>query len=388
MTAAHTSSPRLGGIRLRTPSADALAAASRSFLAQLAQLGLQHAVETADGPPSLQEGVETSFHLRADLAEKWAPGLDTTGLTAQLKLDTQHRTGDLEREIFLAMLLSPVGFAFAGPAELASAVRIRRNLVVAARQTALAFHTTEVDRPDDCWHYDQDRGFTVRPGHALIASLQKATQPDTMGRRYSFSCYRATEYVILLAIAQELEHCNPALLAELQQQWERRAIASGQFHDVFLHEYGSMQAPLPPRYYVPGDRLWFRNPDAHSSDVSGYEGSWVFYLGGGLFTNLWKREQPYTLTAKCVELFHWRHATCLDAAGELRIDEAIVEARVKASMADPDEMAQILELMLRLRDPQGVYLSGGCIDTSREYPRGVCPGSAELVLPPPESLLN
>jgi hypothetical protein len=55
-------------------------------------------------------------------------------------------------------------------------------------------------------------------------------------------------------------------------------------------------------------------------------------------------------------------------------------------MADPDEMAQILELMLRLREPQGVYLSGGCIDTSREYPRGVWPGSAELVLPTPEPL--
>lgn len=387
MTAAHTPSPRTGGIRLRTPSAAALAAASQSFVAHLAQLGLQHDVETANGPPSLQEGVETSFHLRADLAEKWAPGLDTAGL-ASLPPPGGHQASDPEREIVLAMLLSPVGFVFAGHAELASAVRIRRNLVVAARQTALAFHTTEVDRPACCWHYDEDRGFTVRPGHALIASLQKATQPDASGKRYSFSCYRATEYVVLLAVAQELEHCNPALLAELQQQWECRAIASGQFHDVFLHEYGSMQAPLPPRYYVPGDRLWFRNPDAHSSDVSGYEGSWVFYLGGGLFTNFWKREQPYTLTAKCVELFHWRHATYRDAAGELRIDEDIVEERVKASLANPAEMAQILALMLRLREPAGVYQSGGCIDTSREYPRGVWPGSAELVLPTPDQAPN
>ncbi|MDP3709961.1 MAG: hypothetical protein Q8R56_18090 [Polaromonas sp.] len=384
MTAVHTSSHRTGGIRLRTPSTDALAAASRSFLTQLAQLGLQYEVDTANGPPSLQDGVEISFHLRAELAEKWAPGLDTAGLTSPSRPqpDQPHANANaLDREILLAMLLSPVGFEFAGHAELASAVRIRRNLVVAARQTALAFHTTEVDRPEDCWRYDEDSGFTVRPGHALIASLQKATQPDTSGKRYSFSCYRATEYVILLAIAQELEFCNPALLDGLQQQWERRAIASGQFHDVFLREYGSMQAPLPPRYYVPGDRLWFRNPDAHSSDVSGYEGSWVFYLGGGLFTNFWKREQPYTLTAKCLELFHWRHATYRDAAGELRIDEGIVEERVKASMADPAQVAQILELMLRLREPRGVYQSGGCIDTSREYPRGVCPGSADLVLP-------
>lgn len=381
MTIAHTSSLSAGGIRLRTRSAETLAAASHSLLAQLAQLGLQHNIQTTDEVPSPGGGVEKSFYLRAELAQKWAPGLDTTNLTALLQLDTEHRADDLDREILLALLLSPVAFEFPSHAELASAVRIRRNLVVAARKTALAFHTTEVDRPEDCWIYATEQGFTVRTGHALIAALQKATQPEASGKLYSFSCYRATEYVILLAIAQELAQCNPALLERLQQQWERRAITSGQFHEVFLREYGSMEVPLPPKYYVPGDRLWFRNPDAHSSDVSGYEGSWVFYLGGGLFTNLWKRDQPYTLTSKCLELFHWRHATYLDEEGELRIDESIVEARVKASLADPAQTTQILELMLRLREPKGVYQSGGCIDTSREHPRWVCPGSTDLVLP-------
>ncbi|MES2361785.1 MAG: hypothetical protein V4646_08275 [Pseudomonadota bacterium] len=380
MTVVPSSNPHPGGIRLRTKTPDALAAASYSLLTQLEQLGLHDAVESAEHPPGA--GPARSFYLRPGLAGQWAPGLDTTGLNQRLQLDTEHDTQDLEREILLAMLLSPIGFEFPGHAELASAVRVRRNIVLAARKTALAFHTTEAERPEDCWTYIAGKGFTVRPGHALIPALQKATQPDSSGKLYSFSCYRATEYVILLAIAQELEHCNPALMQALQQQWERRPIMSGQFHDVFLYEYGSMEAPLPPKYYVPGDRLWFRNPDAHSSDVTGYEGSWVFYLGGGLFTNFWKREQPYTLTAKCLELFHWRHATYTDAAGELQINESIVEARVKDSMADAEQSAEILELMLRLREPKGVYQSGGCIDTSREYPRGVCPGTADMVLPP------
>ncbi|MFC6281260.1 MULTISPECIES: hypothetical protein [Polaromonas] len=379
MTAIPSYSPHSGGIRFHTKTADTLAAASDNFLAQLEQLGLQDAVESAVQPCGA--GTARSFYLRPHLAAQWAPGLDTTGLNQRLQLDTEGQAEDLEREILLAMLLSPVGFEFAGHTELASAMRIRRNIVLAARKTALAFHTTEAERPEDCWTYIAGKGFTVRPGHALIPALQKATQPDTSGKLYSFSCYRATEYVILLAIAQELEHCNPALMQALQQQWERRPIMSGQFHDVFLYEYGSMEAPLPPKYYVPGDRLWFRNPDAHSSDVTGYEGSWVFYLGGGLFTNFWKREQPYTLTAKCLELFHWRHATYTDSAGELQINESIVEARVKDSMADAKQSAEILELMLRLREPKGVYQSGGCIDTSREYPRGVCPGTADMVLP-------
>lgn len=121
------------------------------------------------------------------------------------------------------------------------------------------------------------KGFVVKPGYSLIASLIEATQPHVSSKLYSFSsfsCYRATEYLLVLlpAIAQEVERNNPELLARLQQQWGQRPIMSGQFHDVFLREYGSMQGSLPPKYYVPGDRLWFRNPDGHSSDVSGYAG--------------------------------------------------------------------------------------------------------------------
>jgi len=258
---------------------------------------------------------------------------------------------------------------------------MRRNIVLAARKTALAFYTAEADRPEDCWTHDDERGFTVRPGHALIAALQKATQPEASGKRYAFSCYRATEYVLLLAIAQELQLSNPALLAALQRQWEYRAIMSEAFRAVFLREHGSMEAPLPPGYYVPGDRVWFRNPDAHSSHATGYEGSWVLYLGGGLFTNFWTADPPYTLHSKCLEMFQWRHAAYTDSTGEVRINEDLVTARLKALAADPAQTAQILQQMLRLRDTQGVLQSGGCLDASREYPRRVCPGTADLVLP-------
>ena len=57
------------------------------------------------------------------------------------------------------------------------------------------------------------------------------------------SCYRATEYVTVLGIAQELEEANPALARDLQRQWETRAVMSGRFHDTFLHEYGSLAEP-------------------------------------------------------------------------------------------------------------------------------------------------
>ena len=120
---------------------------------------------------------------------------------------------------------------------------------------------------------------------------------------YAFSCNRATEYVILLAIAEEARTSHPELLCQLQAQWEKKAISFEQFQDVFLNELGALEQPLPMHYYVPGDRVWFRNPDSHSSDVRGFEGSWVFYLGGGMFVNFWKRDQPFNLLSKCCLLY-------------------------------------------------------------------------------------
>lgn len=367
---------REGGIVLDAPHGFMAEALRRDVAAWLERFELAGKVEVQ---PASGGGLRLA--LRAELAQAWAPGHDTLQLCERCGLDPQHSREDLEREIVIALLAAPVPYDFPDLTELASAVRVRRNIVEAARRTALAFGTAEAERPEGWWTYAPGRSFTVLPGKPLIEALRLATQPEASGKLYSFSCYRATEYVILLAVAQELAATNPGLLQQLQQRWEDKAIMSGQFHDVFLREVGSMDAPLPSRYYVPGDRLWFRNPDAASSDASGYEGSWVFYLGGGLFTNFWKRNQPFTLTSKCVEIYHWRHAVYTDEEGEPRIDETVVERHVRQSMADPAEVERIMRRMVRLRDPKGVYGAGGCIDASREHPRRLCPGTTDLVVP-------
>ncbi|MEZ5740435.1 MAG: hypothetical protein R3E68_13965 [Burkholderiaceae bacterium] len=312
---------------------------------------------------------------------RWTPEGDTLALAARLALPPQASGWALEREILVALLSSPVPYAFPSAQELASAVRIRCNTVEAARRTALAFDTDAAERPWDYWSYDEETGFTLREGKALIPALMAAIDPQRTGNRYAFSCYRASEYVMLVGIAQELALSNPALLAQLEARWRTRAIQSGLFHDVFLREYGSNSQPFPMRHYTPGDRVWFRNPDPLSSDVAGYEGSWVIYLGGGLFANFWKDEAPFTLSGKCVEVYHWRHAVVGDDPGSMTIDEAIVEARVRRSMADPQELDAILRLMQRYRLPAGSTPAGGCIDTTRESPRWVCPRTSELDIP-------
>lgn len=367
----------LGGVLIRVAGATGLAAARKSFLKHVEKLDIDQLIQATIE----DDGQSIRFRLRTPVIQALASACNTLHLCEKLHLRSQTSPSDLEKEILLAMLLGPIAFEYPSYAELAASIRIRRHIVEAARHTALSFHVSKTERPADYWTYSDENGFTVLPGKPLIEALRMATQPGLSGQQYSFSCYRATEYVILLGIAQELAVSNPGLLRQLQQQWESRAIMSGKYHDIFLREYGSLKEPLPPEYYVPGDRLWFRNPDERSSDVTGYEGSWVIYLGCGMFTNFWECDKPYNMTEKCLEIYHWRNGVYRDTEGRLQMNEALVARHVSVTLDNPVETGRILERMMRLRDPSGVYADGGCIDPSREYPRLVCPGTSDIILP-------
>lgn len=286
----------------------------------------------------------------------------------------------LENEILLGLLSSPYPQIFPSYEELLSHIRARKFIAQAAKLTSLRFDTRAVDRPMSHWLYDEALGFTLKPSRSLIEALRLATQPAFSGSEFAFSCYRASEYVILLGIALEAQISNPLLYEKLQQQWQVKAIASGAFHETFLIEHGTLADPIPMLHYIPGDRVWFRNPDPRSSNVSGYEGSWVIYMGAGLFSNFWDCSRPFSLDEKCVELFHWRDGAYLDDAGVWCMDEAVVAQQVAQSLADPFELQSILLRMKKYREPSGVYQNGGCIDATRESPRLLRPQTCDIVL--------
>jgi hypothetical protein len=312
---------------------------------------------------------------------KWTPEFDTLRLATTIREFYGPNVSDpLEKETLLAMLACPIGFDYPSVEESESSFRIRVNIARAASKTFLSFDAYGAERPDDYWHYDEEKGFLIKQGMPLIEALRLATQPGESGTVYSFSCYRATEYVVALGIAQEAHRVNPKLMRRLQTQAERRAIRSGEFHEVFMKEYGSREKPLPPKYYVAGDRVWFKNPDPESANALGFEGSWLFYIGNGLFSDFWKRDKAFTLELKCLEIYHWRDSTYQDEQGVHWMDEQRVQQHMRQTEQSPEKIAEIMSKMQRIQDGRGVYADGGCIDPSREYTRWVRPKSCDIQL--------
>lgn len=284
----------------------------------------------------------------------------------------------LEREVVLAMVRSPITYFFPSYDEFFASVRIRRNAADAARISQITFDTEAALRPLDYWTYVDDKGFTLNENKFLVEALTKTIHPEEGNMMYSFSCSRACEYVVLLGLIQELAETNTELLVRIEKRWRSRPLLSTAFDDAFIKEHGDFKNPLPIRFYVPGDRIWFRNPDKYSTNVTGFEGSWVVYLGFGRFSNYWDFTQPTSIEQKCLEMFHWRHGVVKLGNGEFWMDEPLVAEYVKKSLANPQARDDIVARMMKLHDESGVYKDGGFISPSRDEIRWVCKSTTQI----------
>ena len=312
-------------------------------------------------------GNERHLHFRAShrlLA--LCPDFDTANITTFLRTRQSNKDPALMSEIILAMALSLNIVYFGSEQDLKSNLRMRCTVVQLASRTELNFDTSSITRPQAYWIYTKENGFLLRQGVSLADGLERALCPDVSGYTYAFSCQRASEYLMLYAVVCELQRVNKTGLNDVEQQWRKRALTGDDFLFRFLGEQGTRENPMPMRHYIPGDRIWFKNPDDHSSDIEGFEGSWVIYLGGGRFCNLWDCRSPYTLEEKCLEIYYWSQCVEVSPAGVPWMNEAVVKERVQLALDDPAIKKPILQKMMVYRDPAGVYADGGCIDLSRD----------------------
>lgn len=337
--------------------------------AWLEKLGIEALVT-----PSYSSNSESGYlHLTANKRlHECCPDLDTSTISNTLALDASNDAQQgIVAETLLAMALSPQTLLFSNARELISNVRMRMHAVNIAARTELNFDTSSITRPQAYWLYTKENGFLLRQGVSLAEGIERALCPDVSGYTYAFSCQRASEYLMLYAVVSELLKVNRKALQATEAQWRKRALTGDDFLFRFLEERGTRENPMPMRYYIPGDRIWFKNPDDHSSDIEGFEGSWVIYLGGGRFCNLWDRHQPYTLEEKCLEIYYWSQCVEVSPVGIPWMNEAVVKERVQLALSDPAIKNPILQKMMVYRDPAGVYADGGCIDLSRDSFRSI-----------------
>lgn len=276
----------LGGVLLHSPRGQSLQSVHWASMRQLQQHGLASLVDVAlrqaPHPASGLPEPALQITLSPTLAEHWAPQHDTRHLCHTLGLDTRH-ADDLAREILVAMLLSPQVLAFPSHEEWAAAIRVRQNTVRAARETRLNPDPRAPRHAADDWLQSPSQGLRLRPGRSLVAALQATLQPGRDQPGHHLSGYRASEWVLLLAVAEELQRHHPALYARLQQQFEQRPLRNCDVHQRLMRQMGHPQAPLPPHFAVPGDRLWFGHPSQEEATLPNAQGTWSIYLGQGRF---------------------------------------------------------------------------------------------------------
>lgn len=373
----------LGGICILKKSSVDVSLAERALKRWSEEQGLSSYVEIT------QQSVlgQYAVHIHASpILRELTPDFDTTQLSTSLGLCTKTCDEDLHKEIFLCMAASPVAYSFPSRAELFASIRTRCNVVLIARRTELEFEVKQLSRPTTFWNQNNEGAFVLRHGESLEAALEAALCPDISGGRYSFSCREASEYLMLFGLTKELQTSNPFLLEKITAQWQSEPLIADDFNDVFLFERGSRERPFPKYCYVPGGRVWFKNPDELSVEADGFEGSWVCYLGGGEFVNLWDKTRPYSIEKKCIEIYHWRHGVYTHDSGNKAIDENIVNKKIHATLSDAEEKRRILAQMMEYRAPPGVYGTGGCIDMSRDNIKWVCGGTSNIRLSSPTSL--
>jgi hypothetical protein len=369
----------LGGICILKGSSTEAEGAARTMREWCAEHGLLEFVEFTHC--TALNGY--ALHIHASPALRvLTPNFDTRHLYQALALDVQGSEQDLCKEIFLCMTASPVCYSFPTRAELFASLRARRNIVLAARRTELEFAVTALSRPSEFWDQRDEHAFVLKPGCSLPEALEHALCPDTSSNHYAFSCREASEYLMLLGLTQELQTSNPALLERITRQWQVSPLIADDFTDAFLFERGSRDRPFPKHCYVPGGRVWFKNPDENSVQADGFEGSWVCYLGAGQFVNLWDKTKPYSIEEKCVEIYHWRHGVQTQASGDCTMDEDIVHEKMEATFADAEETRRVLALMMEYRAPPGIYGTGGCIDMSRDSLKWLCHETSNINLAP------
>ena len=322
---------------------------SHEFLTLLTKLGIDDYVVR----------VNNNFVIKSYFAKLLMPDYNTLDLRKKMKLYNITKDDEdynLTVEILLCLLNTPVIFTFDSFDEFIDMIDIRKIIVKYGYLTHVNFDTGKETKVNVEYFQANDEDIILLENKSLLEGIKKSIIPKD--KLYNYSCSRITEFLLLLGLL-EVNSNNP-ICQQIESIWRRKAIKSDLFRYTFLYEYGTKENPIPMKYYIPGDRIWFRNPDDKSSYIMGYEGTWVVYLNDGLFCDFWKDggdvSHQHTLEDIIITIYNWRHSIINSSIDESSIDDKFVQQLNKNINNNPDIKNNIIKSMYKY----------GCMDKTRE----------------------
>jgi len=326
---------------------------SHEFLMLLTKLGIDDYVVR----------VNNNFVIKSYFAKLLMPDYNTLDLRKKMKLYniTNNITKDdddynLTVEILLCLLNAPVLFRFDSFDDFIDMIDSRKIIVKYGYFTHVKFDTGKDIKVNVDYFQYNDKDVILLENKSLLEGIKKSIIPKD--KLYNYSCQRITEFLLLLGLLEVNK--NKPICKQIESIWRRKAIKSELFQDTFLYEYGTKENPIPMKYYIPGDRIWLKNPDDKSSDIVGYEGTWVVYLNDGLFCDFWKDggdvSHQHTLEDIIITIYNWRHSIVKKDS----IDDKFVQQLNKNINNNPDIKNNIIKSMYKY------YADGGCMDKTRD----------------------
>lgn len=132
-------------------------------------------------------------------------------------------------------------------------------------------------------------------------------------RKYSIGCLAAARLLMLQGILDYYNRVspNPEMLSFILEKIKKGGF---KLYDIDPDRHNPkgklliIEEKIPAKNIIPGDWLYFKNPDKISREKFGYEGSNVIYLGNNKFVDFYNsNNHGYTIEEKFHSVYQWRN---------------------------------------------------------------------------------
>lgn len=182
----------------------------------------------------------------------------------------EHHTPQARRSILHSIALRPAA-SYPNAATLQFELRVREHTVAAARalnESGAAFSTFDTTRGNpDYWNVAPNGALLLRPGRKPSEALRDIFANGPM---YGFECATAIVIVFYKAVLESIG----------DQAYDLLFANTMLFHWNVDRDLGL--TTVPTNRFIPGDALYFDNPDV-DPDSPQWQGENVIAMGGGLY---------------------------------------------------------------------------------------------------------